>query len=62
MLGRKLLYCGGFVVFITGSGLCGLAPSLDTLVGARVLQALGAGLLSANSVAIIVAATGCLST
>jgi MFS family permease len=62
MLGRKLLYCGGFVVFITGSGLCGLAPSLDALVGARVLQALGAGLLSANSVAIIVAATGCLST
>ena len=56
MVGRKLLSCGGFVVFVTGSGLCGLAPSLDTLVGARVLQALGAGLLQANSVAIIVAA------
>jgi MFS family permease len=56
MVGRKLLYCGGFVVFVMGSGLCGLAPSLDTLVGARVLQALGASLLQANSVAIIVAA------
>src|ERR1700733_4779488 len=56
MFGRKLLYCGGFVVFITGSALCGLAPSLDTLVGARVLQALGAGLLQANAIAIIVAA------
>src|ERR1700722_16474594 len=56
MVGRKLLYCGGFVVFVTGSALCGLAPSLDTLVGARVLQALGAGLLQANAVAIIVAA------
>jgi MFS family permease len=41
MVGRKLLYCGGFVVFVMGSGLCGLAPSLETLVGARVLQALG---------------------
>jgi EmrB/QacA subfamily drug resistance transporter len=58
MFGRKLLYCGGFVVFVTGSALCGLAPSLDMLVGARVLQALGASLLGANSVAIIVAAAG----
>jgi EmrB/QacA subfamily drug resistance transporter len=56
MVGRKLLYCGGFVVFVMGSALCGLAPSLDTLVGARVLQALGAGLLQANAIAIIVAA------
>ena len=39
MVGRKLLYCSGFVVFVTGSALCGLAPGLDTLVGARVLQA-----------------------
>jgi EmrB/QacA subfamily drug resistance transporter len=56
MVGRKLLYCGGFVVFVTGSALCGLAPGLDTLVAARVLQALGAGLLQANAIAIIVAA------
>jgi EmrB/QacA subfamily drug resistance transporter len=56
MVGRKLLYCGGFVVFVTGSALCGLAPSLDTLVAARVVQALGAGLLQANAIAIIVAA------
>jgi MFS family permease len=58
MVGRKLLYCGGSVVFVTGSALCGLAPGLDTLVGARVLQALGAGLLQANAIAIIVVATG----
>src|SRR3984885_1812155 len=56
MFGRKLLYCGGFVVFVTGSALCGLAPSLDTLVAARVFQDLGAGLLQANAIAIIVAA------
>jgi len=45
MLGRKLLYCGGFIVFVIGSALCGLAPDLGTLIGARVLQALGASLL-----------------
>ena len=58
MLGRKLLYCIGFLVFVIGSGLCGLAPSLEMLIGARVLQGLGAGLLQANSVAIVVTAAG----
>jgi EmrB/QacA subfamily drug resistance transporter len=58
MLGHKLLYTGGFVVFVIGSALCGLAPSLPLLVAARVLQAIGGALLSANSVAIVVAAAG----
>jgi len=56
MLGRKLLYTYGFGVFILGSALCGLAPSLGFLVAARLLQALGAAMLQANSVALIVQA------
>jgi MFS family permease len=52
-LGRKLLYTQGFAVFTAGSLLCGLAPNLDWLIAARVLQALGAALLQANSVALI---------
>jgi EmrB/QacA subfamily drug resistance transporter len=56
MVGRKLLYGYGFVVFIIGSALCGLAPTLVTLIGFRVLQAIGAAMLQANSVAIIVLA------
>jgi MFS family permease len=52
-LGRKLLYTHGFAVFSAGSLLCGLAPSLGWLIGARVLQALGAAMLQANSVALI---------
>lgn len=55
-VGRKLLYTYGFGVFIAGSALCGLAPSLWLLVGARVLQAAGAAMLQANSVALIVEA------
>lgn len=58
MYGRKLLYTGGFAVFIIGSALCGFADSLPVLIAARVMQALGAGLLQANSVAIITAAAG----
>jgi MFS family permease len=58
ILGRKLLYCCGFLVFVLGSGLSGLAPNLDLLIAARVLQALGATVLMANSVAIIVATAG----
>jgi EmrB/QacA subfamily drug resistance transporter len=58
MVGHKLLYVAGFVVFVVGSALCGFAPTLPLLVAARVLQAIGAALLSANSVAIVVAAAG----
>ena len=56
MIGRKLLYTYGFVIFILGSALCGLAPSLTALIGFRVLQGIGAAMLQANSVAIIACA------
>ena len=53
MVGRKLLYTYGFVVFVVGSGLCAAAPSLFSLDVCRVVQAIGAAMLQANSVAII---------
>ena len=56
MVGRKLLYTYGFLLFILGSALCGLAPDLPALIGFRVLQGVGAAMLQANSVAIIVGA------
>jgi EmrB/QacA subfamily drug resistance transporter len=54
MWGRKLLYVYGFLLFVAASALCGLAPSLGLLCGARALQAIGAAMLQANSLAIIV--------
>jgi EmrB/QacA subfamily drug resistance transporter len=54
MWGRKLLYVYGFGVFMFGSALCGLAPSLGALIAFRALQAVGAAMLQANSMAIIV--------
>jgi EmrB/QacA subfamily drug resistance transporter len=57
-LGRKLLYIGGFLLFVLGSALCGSAPNLPLLISARVLQAVGSALLAANSLAIVVTAAG----
>ena len=56
--GRKLLYVYGFGLFTAASAGCALAPSLGWLVAARVLQALGAALLQANSVALVVRSVG----
>ncbi|HLZ28763.1 MAG TPA: DHA2 family efflux MFS transporter permease subunit [Chloroflexota bacterium] len=56
LVGRKVLYTWGFVVFVAGSALCGFAPGLGWLIVFRVAQAVGAAMLQANSVAIITAA------
>ncbi|MFI5269674.1 MAG: MFS transporter, partial [Chloroflexota bacterium] len=56
MAGRKLLYNAGFLVFIAGSALCGMASGLGSLIVFRVFQAVGAAMLQSNSVAIITAA------
>jgi EmrB/QacA subfamily drug resistance transporter len=52
--GRKLVYLYGFVVFTVASAACGLAPSLGLLVVFRAVQAAGAAMLQANSVALVV--------
>ena len=51
--GRAKLYNIGFVVFSIGSVLCGAASTAGFMIAARVVQAVGAGLLQANSVALI---------
>jgi len=51
--GRKLVYTYGFAVFTVASAACGLAPSLGVLVSLRLVQAAGAAMLQANSVALV---------
>jgi EmrB/QacA subfamily drug resistance transporter len=53
MVGRKLIYVYGFVVFTGASVLCALAPSLGLLLVGRVVQGIGAAMIQANSVAIV---------
>jgi len=53
MFGRVRLYVLGFAVFTLGSLLCGVSQTGTELVGFRLVQAVGAGFLFANSAAII---------
>jgi MFS family permease len=39
--GRRRVFLLGLVVFTAGSALCATAPSLDVLIAARALQAVG---------------------
>jgi EmrB/QacA subfamily drug resistance transporter len=53
MVGKKQIFTGGFLVFVVGSFLCGLAPSVYWLIAFRVLQAVGAAMLLALGAAIL---------
>lgn len=54
MLGRKIVWCTGLVIFTGGSALCGASPSLAFLIAARALQGLGGALLMSVSPAMLV--------
>ncbi|GAC1340306.1 MAG: DHA2 family efflux MFS transporter permease subunit [Candidatus Dormibacteria bacterium] len=51
--GRRGSYAAGFAVFGVGSVLAALAPSFGVLLAGRALQAVGGGLLTAGSLALI---------
>jgi EmrB/QacA subfamily drug resistance transporter len=52
-LGRKRAFVAGLVLFTSASALCAAAPSVELLVAARVLQALGAAALFPTSLALL---------
>ena len=47
MKGYRTIFLAGFVVFTLGSVLCGTAPSIEMLISARMLQAVGGAIISA---------------
>jgi EmrB/QacA subfamily drug resistance transporter len=49
----KRVYLAGFAIFTIASVLCGLAPGIEALVGFRILQGIGAGMLQAMGMAIV---------
>ncbi|WBP89461.1 MFS transporter [Kitasatospora cathayae] len=53
LVGRKTMYIGGFAVFGLSSLGAGCADSLWILVGCRAVQAVGAAMMQANSVALV---------
>ena len=56
LLGRRRAFATGVALFTVASALCGAAPSLDLLIAARIVQALGAAMLVPASLALVVEA------
>src|SRR4051794_13911449 len=55
MLGRRLIFLVGLATFTFSSLLCGLAGSAELLIGARVLQGVGAAFMMPATLSIITA-------
>ncbi len=53
LYGQKKVYLTGMVIFTISSLLCGLSGSISSLIGFRVLQAVGGGMLFSAGPAII---------
>lgn len=53
MIGRKMLYVWGFIIFTIGSILCGISTSGWELLLFRLIQSIGGSLLVANSAPLI---------
>lgn len=53
LFGRRRIYVVGVAWFAGASLLCGVAPTVSTLVGARILQGIGGALLTPGSLAIL---------
>ncbi|TQJ52946.1 EmrB/QacA subfamily drug resistance transporter [Streptomyces sp. SLBN-115] len=52
-IGRRKVFMAGLVVFTIGSLLCSLAPNLELLVAARMVQAVGGSMLNPVAMSII---------
>ncbi len=55
-VGRRRMFVAGLVVFTLGSVLSGVAPDVSLLIGARLVQAIGAGMMVPASLSLLLAA------
>ena len=55
LLGRRLVFVAGLAVFTAASLACGLAGGADMLIGARVVQGIGAAMMNPATLSIITA-------
>src|SRR5262249_42133025 len=52
-LGRRRIYVIGVVIFTAASLVCAVSPTIEVLIFARIVQGVGAALLTPGSLAII---------
>jgi EmrB/QacA subfamily drug resistance transporter len=52
-LGSKALYLGAMALFLIGSALCAFSWSYNTIIGARIVQAIGAGAMMPAGMTIV---------
>src|SRR6266516_4534054 len=55
LLGRRLMFIVGLVIFTGASLACGLAPNAGFLIGARTVQGIGAAIMNPATLGIITA-------
>ena len=53
LLGRRRLFFTGLFTFLASSAVCGLAPSPEVLIAARVVQAAGAAMIVPSSLGLV---------
>ena len=53
IFGRRRLLLAGIGLFAIASGLCGIAPTIATLIAARMMQGLGAAIMMALAMAFV---------
>ncbi|PZQ99861.1 MAG: MFS transporter [Cereibacter sphaeroides] len=53
IVGRRRMFVLGVAVFTVASALCGFATSVEMLVGSRVIQAMGAAMMTPQTLAIV---------
>jgi EmrB/QacA subfamily drug resistance transporter len=51
--GRRRFFFAGLLLFLAASAVCGAAGSIDVLIGARIVQALGGAMLVPASLALV---------
>jgi len=53
ILGRRAMFLAGIAVFTSASALCGLAPSIEWLVAARLIQGAGGAMMTPQTLALV---------
>ena len=53
LFGRRRMFVTGIVVFTLASVVCGIAPGIGTLVAARVIQGVGAAIMTPQTLTLV---------